>query len=90
LLPYWSTIQRLAKHNRAAPAGSPESVNHSHPPSWHIKEVFRIGSGPRHYTKARDAKKILDGQDLAVAAAACPELKAFLNTILTLCGGDPM
>ena len=89
LLPYCSpTIQELARHNRVAPAGVPESVNHTQPPSYHIKAIFRTGQGPRHYTKTRDAKRILQGKDLNVAAAACPELKAFLNTILTLCGGD--
>ena len=28
LLPYWTTIQKLAKHNRSAPRGLPETVNH--------------------------------------------------------------
>jgi len=90
LLPYWPAIQELARHNRAAPAGKPESVNHNHPPSHHIKEIFRTGQGPRHYTKTRDAKRILEGKDLAIAAAACPELRAFLNRILTLCEGAPI
>jgi hypothetical protein len=90
LLPYWSAIQELARHNRTAPAGKPESVNHVHPPSYHIKAIFSTGQGPRHYTKTRDAKRILQGKDLSVAAAACPELKAFLNTILTLCEGAPI
>ncbi len=31
LLPYWSTIQTLAKHNRSAPSGAPETVNHQTP-----------------------------------------------------------
>ena len=43
LLPYWSTIQGLAKHNRSAPSGSPETVNHHKPPSYWIKEIFRVG-----------------------------------------------
>jgi hypothetical protein len=86
LLPYWSAIQDLAKHNRTAPAGATESVNHSHPPSWHIKEIFRTGRGPRHYTKTRDAMRILRGKDLSIAAAACPELKGFINDILGLWG----
>jgi hypothetical protein len=38
--------------------------------------------------KPRDARRVLEGKDLAVAAAQCGELKAFLNTILSLCGGD--
>jgi hypothetical protein len=37
--------------------------------------------------KPRDALRILKGNDLAVAVAACPELKAFLNTIIALSGG---
>lgn len=90
LLPYWPDIQQLARHNRTAPPGVPESVDHNHPPSYHIKDIFRTGSGPRHYTKTRDAKRILQGKDLSVAAAACPELRAFLNTILTLSEGDPI
>ena len=90
LLPYWSDIQHLAKHNRKAPSGKPESVDHNHPPSYHIKEIFRTGQGPRHYTKTRDAKRILQGKDLSVAATACPELRAFLNPILTLSDGDPI
>ena len=88
LLPYWPAIQLLARHNRAAPSGAPEAVNHNHPPSYHIKEIFRTGKSPRHYIKTRDAGKILEGKDLTVAAMACPELKALINTILTLCGGQ--
>jgi hypothetical protein len=38
----------------------------------------------------RDAHRILRNQDLAVAAAACPELKAFLNRILELSGGQQL
>jgi hypothetical protein len=90
LLPYRPDIQHLARHNRKAPAGVPESVDHDHPPSYHIKEIFRTGKSPRHYTKTRDAKRILEGKDLSVAATACPELRAFLNTILTLSEGDPV
>jgi hypothetical protein len=89
LLPYWPAIQTLAKHNQTAPAGKPESVDHNHPPSYHIKEIFRRGK-VRYYTKTRDAGAILRGKDLSIAAAACPELRAFLNTILTLCEGDPI
>jgi hypothetical protein len=87
LLPYWTEIQHLAGHNRTAPAGAPESVNHAHPPSYHIREIFRIGTSRDAYSKARDANRILSGKDLAVAAAHCPELRAFLNTIIGLSGG---
>ena len=90
LLPYWSEIQKLARHNRTAPAGPPEAVDHNHPPSYHIKEIFRAGQSPRHYVKTRDAKRILLDKDLSVAATVCPELKSFLNTILTLSGSAPI
>lgn len=88
LLPFWSEIQQLAGHNRAAPADNPELVNHMHPPSMHIKDIFRTGSHGRHFVKPRDAERILRGKDIAVAAAACSELRALLNTILSLCGGE--
>jgi len=48
--------------------------------------VFRTGSKGKRYVKPRDAQANLRHQDLAIAANACPELKAFLNTILVLCG----
>jgi hypothetical protein len=35
-------------------------------------------------------RKSLDGKDLTVAAVQCPELKALLNTILTLCDSPPI
>jgi hypothetical protein len=88
LLPFWDSIQNLAGHNKAAPAGLPELVNHQRPPSVRLREIFRIGTCRDAYVKPRDAARILQGKDLAVAAAACPELKAFLNQILGLCGGQ--
>jgi hypothetical protein len=87
LLPFWSDIQELAGHTKNAPAGPPESVNHDKPPSYHLREIFRIGTCRDQYSKPRDAGRILRGKDLAVSANQCPELKAFLNTILRLSGG---
>ena len=90
LLPFWSEIQKLAGHNRKAPPGSPEKVNHTRPPSVYIQEIFRAGTCRDDYSKPRDALRILKGQNLAIAAEACPELKSFLNTILSLCKGEPL
>ncbi len=87
LLPFWSTIQRLAGHNKAAPAGPPEAVNHNRPPSVRIEEIFSAGKCRGGYVKPRDAGRILRENDLVDAATACPELRAFLNTILQLCDG---
>ena len=90
LLPFWSDIQKFAGHKRGAPSGPPESVNHNKPPSKHIEEIFRIGTCNHHYSKPTDGGRILEGKDLAYAASKCPELQAFLNTVLTLSGAEPL
>ncbi len=87
LLPYWSTIQKLAHHNKAAPSGLPELVNHDRPPAYRIKDIFERGNCRDSYVKPRDALRILRENDLSVAVEACPELKALMNTIVTLSGG---
>jgi hypothetical protein len=76
--------QKLAKHNRTAPSGSPETVNHQKPPSYHIKEIFKLG-GRQDYNKPIHGKKILEKNDLMIAIQVCPELKAFVNQIISLC-----
>jgi hypothetical protein len=88
LLPYWTTIQKLAQHNRSAPSGSPETVNHNNPPSYRIKEIFSVGKCRRDYNKVIDGKAILKRNDLMIAIQACPELKAFVNRIISLCDED--
>lgn len=90
LLPYWDEIQKLAGHNKTRPAGMPEAVNHDNPPAYRIKEIFRIGNCRDDYSKPRDANRILRGKDLGVSAALCPELKAFINRIILLSGGQPI
>ncbi|MGO8673058.1 MAG: DUF4276 family protein [Capsulimonadaceae bacterium] len=88
LLPYWDEIKRLSKHNKAAPGINPETVNHNKPPSYHIKEVFAAGNCRNHYSKVRDGQRILRDKDLGLSIAKCAELKAFVNTLLRLSGGD--
>ncbi len=90
LLPYWHEIQKIAGHNRNAPSGPPETVNHRRPPSQHIREIFRIGKCRDDYSKPRDGNRILRGQGLSVAVNRCPELKAFISTIITLSGGSAL
>ncbi len=84
LLPYWLTIQEMAGHNKNAPGGKPEEVNHDKSPAYHIKDIFSLGK-KRDYNKPRDAKKILEKNGLGTAISQCPELKSFINTIFTLC-----
>jgi hypothetical protein len=90
LLPYWPEVQRLAGHNKACPSSSPESVNQIKPPARHLKELFEAGRTRQSYNKPRDALRILRDKDLTVAANACPELKSFLNRIISLAGGSPL
>jgi hypothetical protein len=90
LIPYWDDIKRLSGSNRNPPAGNPESVNHMSPPAHRIAEIFRTGTKRTYYNKPRDAKRILEGKDLTVAARQCSELKALLNTILTLSSAPPL
>lgn len=88
LLPYWEKIQMLTGSNRKPPGPNPEKVNHENPPAHRLAEVFRTGSKTKSYVKPRDVGRILRGEDLILAANACLELKAFLNTILGLCDND--
>ena len=41
LLPYWSTIQKLAKSNKSAPGGLPEQVNHGNSHHIVLKKYLR-------------------------------------------------
>jgi hypothetical protein len=88
LLPYWNTIQDLTGHAMNVPSGNPESVNHGNSPAYRIKEMFELGKKCRDsYVKPRDAGRILRENDLTISIAQCAELKAFVNTILSLSGG---
>lgn len=88
LLPYWPTIQRLAGSKKSSPKGSPERVNHDKPPAHRIQEIFRTGNKGKAYVKPRDAGRILRENDLSVAVSQCLELKALVNTLMELCGGE--
>ncbi|MBL8179516.1 MAG: DUF4276 family protein [Bryobacterales bacterium] len=88
LLPYWPTIQKLAKHNRTCPSGNPELVNHHHPPARRIMEMFEIGQCRDSYVKPRDAGRILRTHGLDGAVQQCAELRALVNTILRVSGGE--
>jgi len=47
-------------------------------------EIFESG-GQSSYDKPFDGVRILKNNDLMVAIQACPELKAFVNRIISLC-----
>ncbi len=85
LLPYWDKIKKLTGSNHKPPGSNPETVNHSNPPAHRLAAEFRTGRKTKGYVKTRDAGRILKDQDLITAIHACPEMKAFINTILNLC-----
>lgn len=85
LLPYWDRIKKLAGHNSAPFGSNPEAVNHGNPPAHRLSRLFEAGTCRDSYKKPRDAGRILRDANLMVAINACPELKAFVNTILGLC-----
>lgn len=55
------------------------------PPAHRLARMFEAGKRRDSYNKPRDAGRILKDADLMVSINACPELKAFVNTILKLC-----
>lgn len=89
LIPFWSDLAERAGSRKSAP-GSPEQVNHGKPPSKWIGEMYSSGTRKHKYLKTRDAAAVLRVNDLTIAANACPELKAFLNTILKLYQGTEL
>ncbi len=90
LIPYWEDLRRIAGHNQAAPGTNPESINHDNPPSRRIKTLFQVGTCRGAYSKPRDADRIFRKNGLDAAIAQCPELKFFINTILTICDAAPI
>ncbi len=92
LLPYWDDIcHRLGNVRQHAPGPQPERVDHDHPPSHHLDELYRLARNPcRKYNKVTDMAAILRNKDLTIAARACPEFHSLLDTLLTQSGLDPL
>ena len=90
LLPFWDTIQEIARHNMKSPGVNPELVNHQKPPAYHIREIFEIGKCRNSYIKPRDAGKILreNSNNLLKSINSCSEFKSLVNTILICCDSD--
>jgi hypothetical protein len=84
LLPYWEKIKKLTGSNRKSPGRSPEKVDHGKSPAYWLEEVFRTGPKSESYVKVRDAGRILKDEDLTVSINVCPELKSFIDRIISL------
>ena len=88
LLHGWTAILRQAGivGNRKPWGSKPEDVDGTNPPAHRLRDLFQQGKPPRKYKKPVDGKKLLELLRLEDVAAQCPELKSFLNTLLSLAG----
>lgn len=88
LLHGWAAIvKQSGVTSNPKPWGTrPEDINHNKPPAHRLGELFAQGKPPRKYKKPIDGRKLFEKLDLAQVATVCPELKAFLNTLLQLAG----
>ncbi len=91
LLPYWDDICRRIHVQKRKPGVHPETVNSQNPPAYRLAALYQQAvPKPRQYNKPAEMREILRGKDLTVAANACPEFKALLNTLLKLSGLTPL
>jgi hypothetical protein len=91
LLPFWGDICRRVGVTQQAPGNHPEQVDQNTPPSYHLKELYRLAKPkPRKYVKTTEMYAILRNKDLLTIASQCTEFKAFVNTLLTLSELTPL
>ena len=87
LLPHWDDIAKKLGVNAKAPGANPEQVNGQKPPSHHLDDLFRRAKGNKdRYEKGTDAARWLTQERLERSAKDCPELRAFLNSLLEFAG----
>jgi len=88
LMPFGKEIAASVGVAARAPGGNPGDINDQDPPSKRLQRLYRLAGTT--YQKPREGAKWLTADRLEVAARACPELKAFLNSILQLAGAEPL
>jgi hypothetical protein len=84
ILPFWDEIAKGLRVKAARLGANPEQVNGQTPPSQHLKELFR--KARRDFDKIIDGPNWLTAERLQHAAQCCPELRAFLSSLLELAG----
>lgn len=84
VLPFWDEIADALRVKAASPGARPEEVDGEHPPSHRLKELY-VRAGQR-YDKVLDGPKWLTADRLESAAEHCPELRAFLKSLIELAG----
>ncbi|MBI2892818.1 MAG: DUF4276 family protein [Deltaproteobacteria bacterium] len=91
LLVGWEAIVRQARVGNRQPWGAhPEEIDGNNPPAHRLSALFQQGPHPRRYKKPIDGKKLFEQTDLAGAAEQCPELRRFLNCLLSCAGYPPL
>jgi len=91
LLPFWGDICRRVGVTQSAPGNNPEQVDQNTPPSYRLKELYRLAKPkPRRYVKTTEMYAILRNKDLRTIAGQCAEFKVFINTLLTLSELTPL
>lgn len=84
ILPFWKEMAEKLGVKAKPPGAKPEEVNNARPPSFHLKELFEKAN--RRYEKPLDAPKWLTAAGLDRAYKHCPQLEAFLDSLLEFAG----
>lgn len=87
LLPHWDEIARKLGVQASSPGTNPEQVNGQKPPSRHLKDLYQRAK--RKYEKVVDGPLWLTADRLEHSAKSCPQLKLFLNSLLSFAGLQP-
>lgn len=80
LMPFWNEIAKSLGVRAKKPGARPEDINNEKPPSIHLSDLYRRANSK--YLKAVHVAKWLTADNLETAAEQCPELRAFLNSLL--------
>lgn len=84
LLPYWDSICQRIGVKQSIPSPYPENINGDNPPAYRLKALYQRAKPARTYIKTKEMPAILRNKDLLTSISACPEFKAFINTLLSL------
>ncbi|MCW1969219.1 MAG: DUF4276 family protein [Anaerolineae bacterium] len=90
LLPYWDAICQRIGVKQTPISQHPENVNGTQPPAYRLQALYQRAKPPRRYVKTKEMPAILRGKDLGLSINACPEFKAFINTLLKLNNLSPI
>lgn len=88
LLPFWDEIADWLGVSAKRPGPHPERINGQNPPSKRLEKLFRQARRP--YNKVVAARRWLTTDRLEEAAMQCPQLKAFLNSLLEFAGAEKL